>query len=62
MTYDLLISKKTDKKLKKHSRNKKFMEAVNKKLNEILENPEHYKPLRGDMHGQGEPMFSHLTS
>ncbi|MBA2840956.1 mRNA interferase RelE/StbE/toxin YoeB [Methanococcus maripaludis] len=51
MTYDLLISKKADKKLKKHSRDKKFIEAVNKKVSEILENPEHYKPLRGDMHG-----------
>jgi len=25
------------------------MEAVNKKVSEILENSEHYKPLRGDM-------------
>jgi len=27
------------------------LEIINKKINEILKQPEHYKPLRGDLYG-----------
>ncbi|MBI4980077.1 type II toxin-antitoxin system mRNA interferase toxin, RelE/StbE family [Candidatus Woesearchaeota archaeon] len=32
-------------------KDKAQLEIIHKKVNEILENPHHYKPLRGDMHG-----------
>ena len=32
-------------------KNKKQLEIINKKVEQILENPHHFKPLRGDMHG-----------
>ena len=37
------------KKLSKKDR--KQLEIINRKITDILENPRHYKPLRGDMHG-----------
>mgnify|MGYP001581927603 CR=1 FL=1 len=36
-------------KLKK--KNPKQLKIIYKKIEEILENPYHFKPLRGDMHG-----------
>ncbi len=36
-------------KLKK--KNPKQLKIIYKKVKEILENPYHFKPLRGDMHG-----------
>lgn len=52
MAYSLDIPKHLDKIFFKLSKkDKKQLEIINKKVNEILENPQHYKPLRGDMHG-----------
>ncbi|MBI2143109.1 type II toxin-antitoxin system mRNA interferase toxin, RelE/StbE family [Candidatus Woesearchaeota archaeon] len=52
MIYGLEISEQIDKilgKLKK--KNRKQLEIINKKVEEIRENPYHYKPLKGDMKG-----------
>lgn len=32
-------------------KDKKQLEIINKKVEQILLNPYHFKPLRGDMHG-----------
>jgi len=55
MAYGLMISDRLDKifgKLLKKDR--KQLEIINKKVEEIRENPTHYKPLRGDMAGTRE--------
>ena len=52
MSYSLKVSEELDKlfsKLAKRS-NKQF-QIIDKKVKQILENPHHFKPLRGDMHG-----------
>jgi len=50
--YRYFISKNLESKLKKiHKKNRKFYEAVIKKIEEIIENPQHYKPLRYDLKG-----------
>lgn len=52
MVYALDIPEHLNKIFQKLSKkDKKQLEIINKKINEILENPYHYKPLRGDMHG-----------
>ena len=52
MFYSLDISTEADKKFKKlESKNKKQLEIIDKKVRQILQNPYHFKPLRGDMHG-----------
>lgn len=52
MSYKLEISEELDKNFFKLSKkNKKQLQIIFKKVNEILENPYHYKPLRRDMHG-----------
>ena len=52
MVYALDIPEHLDKIFKKLSKKDKAqLEIIHKKVNEILENPHHYKPLRGDMHG-----------
>ncbi|MBI2671754.1 type II toxin-antitoxin system mRNA interferase toxin, RelE/StbE family [Candidatus Woesearchaeota archaeon] len=52
MTYILNIPEHLDKIfLKLSKKDKKQLEIIHKKIKEILENPHHYKPLRGDMHG-----------
>ena len=52
MDYELEISEDLDKKFSKlRKKNKKQLEIIFKKVNQILENPYHFKPLRGDMHG-----------
>lgn len=52
MDYILDISEEFDKKLVKlKKKDKKQYEIVLKKSDQILENPYHFKPLRGDMHG-----------
>ena len=52
MKYNLEISKELERKFAKLSKkNKKQLEIINKKVEQILENPYHFKPLRGDMHG-----------
>ena len=52
MKYGLKTAKDLDKILYKLAkRDKKQLEIINDKVEEILENPHQYKPLRGDMHG-----------
>lgn len=51
ITYTLKISEKLDKKFGKLTKkDKKQMEAINKKVQQILENPYHFKALRGDLY------------
>jgi mRNA-degrading endonuclease RelE of RelBE toxin-antitoxin system len=48
--YSLELSKTADKKLRKLcGKNKAFFEAVDGKIQQILENPLHFKPLRAPM-------------
>ena len=52
MTYSLLIPENLDKLFSKLvKKNKNQIQIINKKINQILENPYHFKPLIGDMHG-----------
>ena len=52
MPYSLIISDEADKKFQKlKNRNKKQLEIIGNKIQQILENPYHFKPLRGEMHG-----------
>ena len=52
MSYSLDIQEHLDKIFQKLSKkDKKQLKIIHKKVTEILENPYHYKPLRGDMHG-----------
>src|SRR3989338_6724307 len=51
MKYNLEISEELERKFAKLSKkNKKHLEIINKKVEQILENPYHFKPLRGDMY------------
>jgi len=52
LTYGLEISELLDTKLKRLSkRSRKRLEIIAKKVEQILEDPHHFKPLRGDMKG-----------
>jgi len=52
MTYSLEIPEHLDKIFNKLSKkDKKQLEIINRKVNEILVDPYRYKPLRGDLHG-----------
>ncbi len=52
MAYALEISDALDAKFKKMAaRERKTLEMIDKKVDQILANPHHFKPLRGDMHG-----------
>ena len=52
MGYNLKISKELDKKLAKLAKkDKQQIKAIGKKVQQILKNPYHFKPLRGDMKG-----------
>ena len=52
MTYSLEVSEELNRKFEKLSKkDKKQLEIIDKKVNHILENPYHFKPLSGDMHG-----------
>ena len=52
MAYGLFIPEELDRLFDKLvKKNKTQMQIINKKINQILENPYHFKPLRGDMHG-----------
>jgi len=52
MAYNLYVSETADRKFKKLAkRNKKQLEAIHKKVQQIVENPYRFKPLCGDMHG-----------
>lgn len=53
MTCQIDISDELKKKLSKfQTKDKVLYEATMKKINEIIENPEHYKPLRHDLKGE----------
>ena len=50
--YSLDIKPDVDKIFSKLSKkNPKQLEIIFKKIKQIVENPQHFKPLRGDMHG-----------
>jgi len=50
--YDLEISEIADKKFRKlQKREKRLLDIINKKILEIFDNPFHFKPLKGDLHG-----------
>ncbi len=50
MTYSAEFSKELERKLEKlQKRNRKQFDIIIKKIREIKENPEHYKPLKYDM-------------
>ncbi|ODS38416.1 MAG: addiction module toxin RelE [Candidatus Altiarchaeales archaeon WOR_SM1_79] len=52
MEYALDISDEADKKFEKlKKKSKKQLDIINKKVLQILENPYHFKPLRGDKFG-----------
>jgi len=52
MTYTLLVSEELDRKFSKLAKkNKKQLEIIHKKIKQIIENPYHFKPLRGDLAG-----------
>jgi len=52
MRYALYISDDVNRKFSKLAKkDKKQLEIINKKINQIRENPSHFKPLRGDMKG-----------
>ena len=52
MEYKLQVSEELDKAFSKLAKkNKKQLQIIHKKIDQILENPYHFKPLRGDMHG-----------
>ena len=52
MNYDIVVSEVADKKFAKLAKkNHKQMDIISKKVQQIVKNPNHFKPLRGDMHG-----------
>ena len=52
MKYNYEISRQLERELDKlRRRNKKQFEIILKKMSEILENPQHYKPLQHAMKG-----------
>ncbi len=52
MDYDIIVSESADKKFSKLAKkNPEQMAIISKKVQQILQNPYHYKPLRGDLHG-----------
>jgi mRNA interferase RelE/StbE/toxin YoeB len=52
MVYVLDVPEHLDKIfLKLSKKDKKQLEIIKKKVDEILKQPYHYKPLKGDMHG-----------
>jgi mRNA interferase RelE/StbE/toxin YoeB len=52
MAYALEVSERADRIFRKLAKkNRALLSAIDKKVQQILENPHHFKPLRGDMHG-----------
>lgn len=52
MEYQLQISEELDAAFSKLAKkNKKQLQIIDKKIQQILSNPYHFKPLRRDMHG-----------
>jgi len=51
MTYSVLVSEECEKSIEKLcKKNPVLREALEKKMNEILENPQHYKPMTSSPH------------
>jgi len=58
MAYNLGISNHADRIFRKLAKKDKVqLEAINKKIKMILENPGHFKPLKGDMKGSRRVHF-----
>ena len=52
MSYTLQISEELERTFRKLAKkNKKQLLIIDKKVRQIVENPHHFKPLRGNMHG-----------
>ncbi|AFV24656.1 addiction module antitoxin [Methanolobus psychrophilus R15] len=52
MEYGVVVSEIADKKfIKLAKKNPKQMSIIGKKIQQVLQNPYHFKPLRGDLHG-----------
>ena len=52
MEYGIVISEIADKKfVKLAKKNPKQMNIIIKKVQQIIQKPYHFKPLRGDLHG-----------
>jgi len=52
MKYELDISDELESKFSKLAKkDKKQLMIIHKKVEKVRENPYHFKPLRGDMHG-----------
>ncbi len=50
--YSLEIAKRVDRKFSKMAKKEQWLlEVIDKKIRQILANPGHFKPLRGDMFG-----------
>ena len=50
--YTLELSEEVEKKFDKLAkRQKDTLRIIHKKIEQILDNPTHFKPLRGDMYG-----------
>ncbi len=50
MAYSLEVAENLNKAFGKlYKKDKKTPDAINKKINEILQNPHHYKPLKSPM-------------
>lgn len=53
MSYECAVHPNCQEEIKKACRKNSLLEiALNKKINEILENPYHYKPLKHDLAGE----------
>ncbi|KXS43403.1 type II toxin-antitoxin system mRNA interferase toxin, RelE/StbE family [Methanolobus zinderi] len=52
MGYNVVVSEIADRKfMKLAKKNPKQMGIIGKKVQQIIQNPYRYKPLRGDLHG-----------
>ena len=52
MLYTLQIAEELERAFRKLAKkNKKQLLIIDKKVQQIVENPHHFKPLRGNMHG-----------
>ena len=52
MLYTLQIAEELERAFRKLAKkNKKQLLIIDKKVRQIVENPHHFKPLRGNMHG-----------
>lgn len=60
--YVIEVSELADRKFFKIAKkNKVLFEAITKKIEELKINPEHFKPLRGQMKGERRIHFGHFV-